>query len=392
MSLATCNVEGYMLRSCSTTAAIALFLPISSSCASTVIAADSVTAITTTSPTAAFVASAQDNNEPDPLFASDEIIDVEIEAPFGFLTSERPNDEEVAGKFRYTADDGSLIEFDVAVRTRGRLRRTKETCQFPPLRLNFKKSEVKGSLFDKQSRLKVVTHCRKQARYEQAVISEYLAYRIYNLLSDASYRVRLIRPTYAYTDEERQIQSYAILIEHKNRIGKRLNAKTIQIDDPDTEEIERAMVQDLRRPDSNLASVFQYFIGNTDFSPFKAPPGQDCCHNQTLFAREGEPHYTVPYDFDQSGLVNAPYALPNPRFKLRSVRQRLYRGRCVNNGYLPATLQLFNDKRDDIEALIRNQEGLTNGVAKQMLAYIKQFYGIINSPGRLNREIVKKCI
>jgi len=357
-----------MLRSCSTTAAIVLFLPL-------------------------FAASAQDNNEPDPLFASDEIIDVEIEAPFGFLTSERPDDEEMAGKFRYTADDGSLVEFDVAVRTRGRLRRTKEVCQFPPLRLNFKKSEVKGSLFDKQNRLKIVTHCRKHARYEQAVISEYLAYRIFNLLSDTSYRVRLMRATYTYTDdEEQQVQSYAFLIEHKDRIGKRLNAKTIQIDDPDTEEIEKAMVQDLRRPDSNLASVFQYFIGNTDFSPFAAAPGQDCCHNQTLFAREGEPHYTIPYDFDQSGLVNAPYALPNPRFKLRTTRQRLYRGRCVNNGYLPATLQLFNDKRDDIEALISTQQGLTKGTAKQMLAYIKQFYGIINSPGRLNREIVKKCI
>ncbi|MDX2413078.1 MAG: hypothetical protein QNK16_11785 [Woeseiaceae bacterium] len=356
-----------MLRSCWTTATIVLFLPI-------------------------FAASAQDNNVPDPLFASDEIIDVEIEAPFGFLTSERPNDEEVAGKFRYTADDGSLVEFEVAVRTRGRLRRTKEVCQFPPLRLNFKKSEVKGSLFDKQDRLKVVTHCRKQTRYEQAVVSEYLAYRIFNLLSDASYRVRLLRATYTYNDEERQVQSYAILIEHKDRIGNRLNAKAVQIDDPDTKEIESAMVQDLRRPDSNLASVFQYLIGNTDFSAVKAAPGEDCCHNQTIFALEGEPNYTVPYDFDQSGLVNAPHALPNVRFALRSTRERLYRGRCVNNGYLPATLRLFNDKRDDIEALVRNQQDLTKGAARRMLVFIKQFYDTINKPRRLDREIVKRCI
>ena len=356
-----------MLRSCWTTAAIVLFLPM-------------------------FAASAQDNNEPDPLFASDEIIDVEIEAPFGILTKERPNEEEVAGKFRYTADDGSLVEFEVAVRTRGRLRRTKKVCQFPPLRLNFKKSEVKGSLFDKQDRLKVVTHCRKQPRYEQAVISEYLAYRIFNLLSDASYRVRLLRATYTYTNEEREVQSYAILIEDKDRIGKRLNAKTVQIDDPDTKEIESAMVQDLRRPDSNLASVFQYLIGNTDFSVVKAAPGEDCCHNQTIFALEGEPNHKVPYDFDQSGLVNAPYSVPNARFKLKSTRVRLYRGRCVNNGYLPATLKLFNDKRDDIEALVRNQQDLTKGTAKRILAYIKQFYGTINNQGRLKREIVKKCI
>ncbi|MDH3416034.1 MAG: hypothetical protein OEM64_06985 [Gammaproteobacteria bacterium] len=359
VSLTICDVEGYMLRSCWTTTAIVLFLPM-------------------------FAASAQDNSQPDPLFASDEIIDVEIEAPFGLLASERPDDEEVAGKFRYTADDGSLVEFDVAVRTRGRLRRTKEVCQFPPLRLNFKKSEVKGSLFDKQDRLKVVTHCRKQARYEQAIISEYLAYRIFNLLSDASYRVRLLRATYTYSDEERQVQSYAIFIEHKDRVGKRLNAKTLQI--------EKSMIQDLRRPDLNLASVFQYFISNTDFSPIESAPGEDCCHNQTIFALEGGPNYTIPYDFDQSGLVNAPHALPNPRFKLRSTRVRLYRGRCVNNGYLPATLKLFNDKRDDIEALVRSQQELTKGTAKLMLAFIKKFYDTINTPKRLHREIVKKCI
>ena len=348
-----------MLRSCWTTAAIVLFLPM-------------------------FAASAQDNDEPDPLFASDEIIDVEIEAPFGLLTSERPDEEEVAGKFRYTADDGSLVEFDVAVRTRGRLRRTKKVCRFPPLRLNFKKSEVKDSLFDKQDRLKVVTHCRKKSRYEQAIISEYLAYRIFNLLSDASYRVRLLRATYTYTDEELQVQSYAIFIEHKDRLGKRLNAKTLQVD--------RAMIQDLRLPDTNLTSVFQYLIGNTDFSPVASAPDEDCCHNQTIFALEDEPNYTIPYDFDQSGLVNAPYAIPNPRFDLRNTHERLYRGRCMNNGYLPATIKLFNDKRDDIEALIRNQQDLTTVTAKLMLTYVKRFYDTINNPRRLNRQIVKKCI
>jgi hypothetical protein len=193
MSLATCNVEGYMLRSCWTAAAIVLFLPI-------------------------FAASAQDDNAPDPLFASDEIIDVEIEAPFQRLSNYRPDEEEVAGKFRYTADDGNLVEFEVAVRTRGRLRRNKKVCQFPPLRLNFKKSEVKGSLFDKQDRLKVVTHCDRGQLYEQALISEYLAYRIFNLLTDVSFRVRLARVTYTYTDTNFQSQRSAVFTDHNDRI------------------------------------------------------------------------------------------------------------------------------------------------------------------------------
>ena len=348
-----------MLRSCWTAAAIVLFLPI-------------------------FAASAQDNNEPDPLFASDEIIDVEIEAPFGLLTSERPDDEEVAGKFRYTADDGSLVEFDVAVRTRGRLRRNITVCQFPPLRLNFKKSEVKDSLFDKQDRLKVVTHCQKRQQYQQVVLSEYLAYRFFNVLTDKSFRVRLVRVTYTYTDADEQISSFAIFIEHKDRIEKRLDAKTIRVN--------RVLVQDLRPPDLNLASVFQFLIGNTDYSPIATGPGEDCCHNQVLFARDGEPHYTIPYDFDQSGLVDAPYAQSNPRFGLRSTRERLYRGRCTNNSYLPSTIKLFDDKRRDIEALIKNQQGLTKRTAKQMLNYVKLFYDVIDKPRRLNSNIVKKCI
>jgi hypothetical protein len=330
------------------------------------------------------VATAKGNNEPDPLFASDEILNIEIEAPFGMLARDRPDKEEVAGKLRYTAEDGSLVEFDVAVRTRGRLRRNKRVCQFPPLRLNFKKSEVKGSLFDKQNRLKAVTHCRDGVHYDQAILSEYLAYRIFNLLTDASFRVRLLRVTYTYTDKDRQVEEYAIFIEHKDRIEKRLDAKTT--------EIPRAQTKNLRRPDLNLASVFHFLIGNTDYSPVSAAPGEDCCHNQIMFMREGEPNYTIPYDFDQSGFVDAPHASPNERFGLRSVRDRLYRGRCSNNGYLPSTLRHFNDKRSDIEALINDQQGLTKRNRKVMLSYINEFYKTVNHPRRLNRDIVKKCI
>ena len=348
-----------MLRSCWTAAVIVLFLLI-------------------------LVATAKGNNGSDPLFASDEILNIEIEAAFGMLARDRPNEEEVAGKFRYTAEDGSLVEFDVAVRTRGRLRRNKRVCRFPPLRLNFKKSEVKDSLFDKQNRLKIVTHCRKEAHYDQAILSEYLAYRIFNLLTDTSFRVRLLRVTYMYTDKNRQVEKYAIFIEHKDRIGKRLDAKTT--------EIQRAQIKNMRQPDLNLASVFHFLIGNTDFSPIAAAPGEDCCHNQIMFTREGEPNYTIPYDFDQSGFVDAPHALPNERFGLRSVRDRLYRGRCSNNGYLPSTLRQFNEKRSDIEALIKDQRELSKRKSRNMLSYINEFYETINNPRRLNRDIVKKCI
>jgi hypothetical protein len=321
----------------------------------------------------------------DPLFASHEILQVEIDAPFRMLARDRPNEEEAAGKFRFTAQDGTLVEFDVAVRTRGRLRRGKETCTFPPLRLNFKKSQTKDTLFDKQDKLKLVTHCRNKARrYEQSVVTEYLTYRIFNMLTERSFNTRLMRITYVPTDRGGDINSYAILIEHKDRLQKRLDAKPTS----DT----RVDVSTIQPQDLNLASVFHYFIGNTDFSPVQSAPDEDCCHNQVLFVREGERSYTVPYDFDQSGLVDAPHAFPNPRFRLKSARERLYRGRCVNNEYLPATLNLFRERRQDIEKLIQDQPGLINETERSMLKFIEEFYDTIDDPKSLQRSIINKCI
>lgn len=324
--------------------------------------------------------------EIDPLFASDDVLEVRIEAPFTMLTNDRPDEEEAAGTFSYTGANSELVEFDIQIRTRGRLRRGKDICTFPPFRLNFRKSQVKDSLFDKQDKLKLVNHCQRNSRiYKQAIVAEYLAYRIFNLLTDRSFRARLLRVTYVYTDKnDREEREYAIIIEHKDRLGKRLNATTIQATRID---IQRIVPEDL-----NLTSVFQFFIGNTDFSPVASAPGRDCCHNQVLFTREGELSYTIPYDFDMSGLVNAPYARPNPRFKLRNVRERMYRGRCKNNEHLPATLDLFRERRSEIESLIENQEGLDTKTRRSMLHFIDYFYRTIDNPNRLKREIVEACL
>lgn len=328
---------------------------------------------------------AQAKKGEDPLFQSDAVLDVEIEAPFKMLADKRPNEEEFPGKFRFTADDGSLVEFDIVLRTRGRLRRSKETCTFPPLRLNFKKSQLDDTLFDKQDKIKLVSHCRNNAFiYEQGVIAEYLAYRILNLFTEKSFQVRLLHTRYVFADDDRVIESYAILIEHKDRLEKRLGVKTA--------DIEKARVADIEPEDLNLASVFQYFIGNTDFSPVATAPDEDCCHNQALLLREEGLAYTVPYDFDQSGLVDAPYAAPNPRFKIRSPRQRVYRGRCVNNEHLPATLDLFRERREEIQALVSAQQELDSRVKKSMLEFIGKFYKTIDSPKRVQRKLVRECL
>jgi hypothetical protein len=333
---------------------------------------------------AAGAANAKDIREYDPLFSDQSTLDVELEGPFAFLARERPDEEEAEGKFRFVNADGETVEFDVQIRARGNWRRNPDICDFPPLRVNFKKSQTDNTLFDKQDKIKLVTHCNDNKSYSQAVVSEYLAYRIYNILTDYSYRVRLVNMTYVYTDRKEKINSYAVLIEHKDRLGKRIGGEPVAL--------ERVEVTSVHPANLNLASVFQYFIGNTDFSPIATPPGEECCHNQALFTNEEGPYRSIPFDFDQTGLVDAQHAQPNPRFGLANVKVRLYRGRCVNNDLIPDTLQHFRDKRAEIEALIENQQELLPTTKRNMLKYVDSFYNVIDKPRRVEYRIIDACL
>src|SRR5690606_26257310 len=92
---------------------------------------------------------------------------------------------------------------------------------------------------------------------------------------------------------------------------------------------------------ASLVAVFEYLIGNTDFSMVHGARDDDCCHNIVPFSREGQDYLIIPYDFDFSGLVNAAYASPNPELPIRSVTRRLYRGLCEQNPYLESSLGKF---------------------------------------------------
>ncbi len=325
-----------------------------------------------------------DDALPDPLFQSDDVLNVRISAPMATLISERPDEDELPARFHFTASDGSTVELDIEIRTRGRFRRRNDVCRFPPLRLNFKTSTVKNTVFHEQDKLKLVTHCHASSHYEQALLREYIAYRILNVLTDTSYKVRLMHITYVDTEGKySDVAQHGFVIEHKDRFSKRIGASALDI--PQTS------VRVLDPKYTNLTSVYQFMIGNTDFSPIRAAPGESCCHNGELYGSEGEV-LAVPYDFDQSGLVDAPHSNPNARFKLRSVRERLYRGRCVNNEYLPATLAHIISRRDEVFAVLNELPLVSKSSLKVMNMYLNQFYDVIASERKVNKQLVKACI
>jgi len=321
---------------------------------------------------------------PAPLFDSDQVLNVRIAAAFDIDPRDWPVDEYVSGQFYYTAGNGELVELDVGIKVRGQYRRRPEVCSFPPLRLNFKKSQVKDTFFAGQDKLKLVTHCSTGSHfYEQAILAEFLAYRILNQLTDISFRVRLLRIEYTNISDGKSFHGYGILIEHKDNLAKRIGMPPLSV--------EKIPVSELDLDYLNLVSVFQYLIGNTDFASSAGGSGGECCHNHTLFGSEGDPYYSIPYDFDMSGFVDAPYAAPNPKLRLESVQERLYRGRCINNDLLPATLEHFRAKRYEIEAMVREQPELSQRRRSDMLNYIDKFYRSISSSRGIKRNLVRKC-
>jgi len=327
--------------------------------------------------------SADVNELADPLFQDNETLQVTITGPLTSLVRERPKDDYSAALLEYTETDGTTVKFDLDIRTRGNFRH--KNCEYPPVSLNLKKSQTNGTLFDKQNKLKLVIHCDYSEQYEQVVLREYLAYRILNAVTNMSFRVRLLRVTYVNTEVQGGGQvRYGFLIEHKNRLGKRYDLKDL--------EIERTTVAAIQPDRLNLTSVFAFLIGNTDFSPIAGPPDNECCHNYVLFGNDVDPLIAVPYDFDQSGIVDAPYAKPDRHFRISDVRQRLYRGRCVNNEHVAKSLQRFRDSRESIYALINDQEGLQSDVRDRLIGYTDDFYGLINDPEKVAQRIIKKCI
>ncbi len=322
----------------------------------------------------------------DPLFADDSILEVRLVAPLKQIMKERTIDEELPGTFEMVTADGSSLQVPVQIRTRGNYRRRKNICQFAPLRFNFKKSDVSDTLLDKQDKVKLVTHCKKRSKvYEQAVIKEYLVYRMLNIITDISFRARLLRITYVDSDDDNsETTTFAFLIENKGRLAKRLEMESM--------DVESVQMHELDREYTNLGSVYQYLIGNLDFSPVRGSEGKSCCHNFALFLDNNEKHWSIPYDFDMTGFVEPPHLKPNPTYKQRDVRQRVYRGRCYNQKHLPSTLQQFRDKRADIEALIADQPGMDKSSRKRVSSYVEDFYKLLDKEDKLLKKFADTCI
>lgn len=276
----------------------------------------------------------------------------------------------------FTDSAGAAHTVPVRVRTRGIWRR--RNCHLPPLRLDFVRRQLVGTPLHGLNRPKLVQYCQDQDRAEQYILQELQLYRIYALLTPMSHRVRAVRLTYVDSGSARvRTTRYAFFLEEPRALARRLGAEELAV--------KGSVSDDLDARTRVLMGVFQYMIGNTDWST-------SGLHNVELFGRDGV-IYPVAYDFDYSGAVNAHYAVPPPQVRIRSVRERAYRGACAADSVFADVFAAFRANRQRIQELYADEVGrlLDPAVAKRMLRYFDEFYEVIDDPRAAKREIIDRC-
>ena len=318
-----------------------------------------------------------------PLFEDQTKLDVIIEMPMETIVDDAEDRPEVAGVLRYT-DAGSEVALDFTMTTRGHSRLV--YCRFPPLSMNLKKKQVEGTLFEGQNKLKIVTRCRRGRSFERYLLQEFGIYGAYNLLTDSSIRARQLSVTYRDSEGERKDEvQRAFLLESDDEVAERLSMEPIKSSTIDPAQL------DSRH--ANVFALFQYLIANTDWSMLKGPGSEPCCHNGKVIITPGTTNgwIVLPYDFDQAGLLNTRYSMPADGLGIRSVRQRVFRGRCLNLGHLDESIEKFNELRPQIEEALNPPE-LDKSSRKKALKYIDDFYEIVNDPKKRKKEIEDLCL
>lgn len=323
-----------------------------------------------------FISASIKADETDTLFLSGEALNLELRSDFTAIRADTAKDPKSHdGKLILRSAGRKAKKFSVRVRARGDFRRDPEICSFPPLMVNFKKKEVKHTIFQGQDKLKLVTPCQK----EEDVVEEYLIYKMYNRVTDLSMRVRLVRILYVDTGTGEEIfERYSFFIEDEDQVANRNNLT----------ECDSIILTpfDLDRENFMKMALFEYLIGNKDWFVTSK-------RNLVIMQAKDDPKkfYAVPYDFDFAGLIDASYTKPrNVPEKYLSSR-RVYKGLCYTREEFEKCFAFYKSLRPDLESIINGQELISRSTRRENIRYLEIFFSTIEDQKLIKKEFLDVC-
>lgn len=316
-----------------------------------------------------------------PLFKNQNLLQIELQTDLAALVND------IADKRKYhqcnllirNGDSDQVDSLTVKVKTRGNFRRRKQNCDFPPLRFKIPTKRATGTAFEGQSKIKYVSHCQSLIEnYDQHSIEEYLIYRMYNLVSPYSYRVRLAKLTFTDTKSDQRIEKYGFFLESKDDVATRSGRKLL--------EYKNMKQYHMLRSNMVMLSLFQLMIGNGDWNVEKL-------HNvDILSVSEHSIPVVVPFDFDWSSIINHKYYTLDPRIPEDAKYKRRYKSYKWSAEEFDSAFSNFKELKPSFMELISTCDYLEELNKQKLITYLEEFYQLIGSRKDIRTVIQKNAL
>lgn len=309
------------------------------------------------------------------LFGRDDVLDISIRFDLTDYLKKKDIGTAVPAEVIFNPDSPDSIAKNVTITTRGNFRL--ENCYFAPMDITFKKPVPAYSDSLKIKKVKLVSACDFGNHTEEYVLREYLVYKMYNVISDTSFRVRLLRVTYIDTKRSRKpVTLYGFFIEPKYVMASRLRTVVVKSMNLNQRHIEPHQM--------DIVSIFNYMVGDWDW----AVQSQ---HNivilKSLVYGASELGIAVPYDFDLTGVVDPDYNSPPESLGLHSNRDRRFVGLCRSREIYLQELKWFAGKKEKLNEAVNNFQYLSQRSRKDIIAYIDNFFQMTERPKSMENLI-----
>jgi hypothetical protein len=298
-----------------------------------------------------------------------EVKEITLDLPLDSILAFKNKDESYTAQLTYKTKDKVKRNWNIELKTRGKYR--KRVCSVPPLSIRFSKEDLKAAGFKKKRKVKLVTPCLSNWESDEYVLREYLAYKLYELVSDKHLRTQIVKIKYKNTMKNRTMKRYGILIEDEDEMADRFDANLCE----DCFNYDQSKIdgQSLRKHD-----LFQFMIGNTDYSLKMVR------NMKLLIPKDSSAAFVIPYDFDFCGLVNAPYSVPNSNYKLNHCRERRFLGDSEKDDQLKLATAIFKGRKKDILKYVSKFGKLSRESRIDILDYLDSFFECIEKGELLN--------
>jgi hypothetical protein len=312
------------------------------------------------------------------LFDKDEILNISLAFDITQYKKKKMKEEYLTAVLTYHINNTDSIKKEIKLKTRGQMR--KGICDYPPILLNFKKNDFKNTELSKIDKIKMVTHCERGN--EDYLFKEYLIYKLYNVLTDYSFKVRLVKIEYINTAKEsKPVKTHAFLVEPIDMLAERTHSLPLNVAKLSQKSVSPEIMDRM--------AIFSYMIGNTDWS---VPIQHNCKFLSSLNLNMAGLAIIVPFDFDYAGLVDTDYAVPFEGLGLASVRDRRYLGICRSEAVFMNAIKEFTDKKEEFFRIINEFPLLKENEKKVMIRYLESFYSRIDKNKTLLYDMQNGCI